>query len=339
MRAKEAMGNILAISDMEVDALMGGGAGTGGAGDAAAGPTHAVYPTKSIAGDVDKWLGRMRRKRHGAQPEPPMKVEDLPLPEAKYFSAYQKLEERDLVISIEHCHNCQHHNVTTRHKPDEYLRNCSVFLKILAQIAHECGVCARVGVTRIKAHVTPKSSLSDHDSRIGAFEIQAAYRPPKGGKVIPVTLHSKLATRRWPAKSVLEKRFRAFISKAKVTISMEEADPHAKAEDVPMAEDSALPYPVGVAAWTRCPLSEETWDFGTAVAMTQAKAAEATAAAAASASDPASAAASAAAAAASSSSSSSFSSFSSSSSTNNAARTRKARSTPATKPSKKTKKT
>lgn len=274
-RSKEAMGNILAISENDVDTLMGGGGGGGGGGVRDGSPTKAEYPSKSISGDVDKWLQRMRRERYG-ESKSTSKMEDLPLPEPRYFAAYQKMEDRDLIITIEHCHNCQHHNVTTRHKEEEYVNHSSTFLRVLAQIAHECGVCARVGVGRIKANVTPKCSTSDQDSRIGAFEIQIAYKQPNG-KVVPVLLHSKLTTRRWPSKSVLEKRFRAFVAKAKVSTSGGDSSDGRSGNNARMATDSAEPYPVGSCHWALSPVANPAWSFALIEAAAAAPSASSTA--------------------------------------------------------------
>jgi hypothetical protein len=253
-RSKEAMSNIMAITDNEVDALMGGGGGKTRPGSPGGKPN---YPSKSISGDVDKWLQRMRRERHG-EVKPPTKPEDAAMPEPRYFAAYQKLQDRDLIITIEHCHNCAHHNVTTRHKQDEYANNSCSFLRVLAQIAHECGVCARVGVSRVKANVTPASATTDENSRIGAFEIQVAYKQPNG-KVVPATLHSKLSSRRWPSKSVLEKRFRSFVAQAKVSTS--HGDDEDRNSAVRMADDSAAPYPVGTCSWALSPVADPSWSF------------------------------------------------------------------------------
>lgn len=250
-RNKEAMDNILALSDTAVDALMGGDHSR------PTSPVKAEYPSKSISGDVDKWLQRMRRDRYGERKAPP-KVEDVQMPEPRYFAAYQKLEDRDLVITIEHCYNCQHHNVTTRHKQDDYVNNSSSFLRALAQMAHESGVCARVGVSRFKANVTEKCSTSDSDSRIGAFEIQVAYKGPNG-KVVPKILHSKLMTRCWPSKNVLEKRFRAFIASAKVSTMHPDSD--TSSSSVHMAHDSTEPYPVGASSWIMSPVANPAWSF------------------------------------------------------------------------------
>ncbi len=139
----------------------------------------------------------------------------IELPQARQFNAYTKLEKHDLIISIEHCVNCEHHNISTRHKCEEYVRNADNFLKICSNIIFDSKICVRIGVTRFNANVTPKSKTSDTDTRIGAFEIQIAYKN-KNKEVTSEVLHSKLVSRRWPSKSVLEKRIKTFIGKMNI---------------------------------------------------------------------------------------------------------------------------
>jgi hypothetical protein len=133
-----------------------------------------------------------------------------------FFSLYQ--ERCDLIISIEHCVNCEHHNISTRHKCEDYVRNADHFLKICSQIIFETQSCLRVGVTRFAANVTAQSKTSDENSRIGAFEIQIAYKPLTNGygEVVSEVLHSKLMSRRWPSKSVLEKRIKTYLTKMNI---------------------------------------------------------------------------------------------------------------------------
>jgi glutathionyl-hydroquinone reductase len=53
------------------------------------------------------------------------------------FNLYKKLEKFDMVIYIEHCHNCQHHNVSVRHDLQEYVRYSDKFLRILGQVSFQ----------------------------------------------------------------------------------------------------------------------------------------------------------------------------------------------------------
>ena len=59
-------------------------------------------------------------------------VEEMPKP--RIFGAYQRLSSMDLVISIEYCHNCQYHNVSLRHDPEEYCCTADAFLRTLGNV-------------------------------------------------------------------------------------------------------------------------------------------------------------------------------------------------------------
>ena len=81
-------------------------------------------------------------------------------------------------------------------------------------------------------------------SRIGAFEVQIAYRNSKNELQLDL-LHSKLVTRRWPSKTVLEKRIRAFVSQCSIptfsTFDGSYGDGY--------GSDGLGSYPIGNAAW------------------------------------------------------------------------------------------
>ena len=120
----------------------------------------------------------------------------------------------------------------------------------------ECGVCARVGVSRVRARISRKTKLTDAGSRIGAFEIQVAYR--NGLKEIVVDLlHSKLVTCRWPSKSVIEKRIRAFIAKCGIPTHPTDA-PEVEKD---YGTDGLADYPIGNISWETTALAMETWTF------------------------------------------------------------------------------
>ena len=152
--------------------------------------TPPAFPGVRTEKSVEQWVKKSieyRKSEQGVKESEPAK--------AKMFGAYRKLGNLDLVISIEHCHNCEFHNISLRHDPEEYITSADSFLRALSKVAHESKLCARVGVTRFKANITPKSKISDVDSRIGAFEIQVAYRSQTGFVHVEV-LHSKLTSRK-----------------------------------------------------------------------------------------------------------------------------------------------
>ena len=178
----------------------------------------------------------------------------------RMFGAYEKLENLDLIFSIEYCHNCKFHNISLRHDPQEYINHADQFLKHLARLTHENRVCARVGVTRFEANITQKTKTSDLDNRIGAFEIQVAYRSASGALFTEI-LHSKLQKRSWPSKTVIEKRLNSFLGRINPirisdTINMETS------EFSGTGKDGMSDYPIGCGPWLSTPISLPEWTFG-----------------------------------------------------------------------------
>jgi len=262
-RKKEAVGHIKALTEMDEE-LMGSGSPTNNNAqrnaDFNSGPTRAEWPGKSTGRSVEEWLQKMKKIRAETEGDKGNNSEQLPT--AKFYGAYQKLQKTDLVISVEHCWNCEHHKVSLRHDPAQYVSMADSFLKNLAQVAHSSGIKARVGVCRFRADVTPKSKPSDIDSRIGSCEIQVAYRTVKGDTVTEM-LHSKLVSQRWPSKSVAEKRLRSFLSKLDIptydSLLPPSIAPVQNSEN--SNENSALGYPVGLCEWKDTPLFLDDWTF------------------------------------------------------------------------------
>jgi hypothetical protein len=118
----------------------------------------------------------------------------------------------------------------------------------------ECGVCSRVGVTRMRARITSKCKHTDADSRIGACEVQIAYKDVNG-VVQTEILHSKLQTRRWPSKVVMEKKFRSFILQNEVAVHPPRLNPHGVQTGV------AQSYPVDFIKWEDVTLADPEWTF------------------------------------------------------------------------------
>ena len=216
-------------------------------------PTRPHWPGSSTEGSVDEWLKKQKELKDREH-----NISAPTLAQPKYYHSYSKLEPRDLIISIEHCHNCNHHNIHTRHDANGYITHADQMLRALAQVAHESCISTRIGVIRFKANVTPKSKQSDVNNRIGAFEIQVAYKGTNG-QVTPEILHSKLITRRWPSKSVLEKRFKSYISKLRIpTYSSEEKDSGTYKET---GAEGLGEYPIGVGSWSETPLADASWSY------------------------------------------------------------------------------
>jgi hypothetical protein len=115
-------------------------------------------------------------------------------------------------------------------------------------------VCSRVGVTRMRARITSKCKHTDADSRIGACEVQIAYKDVNG-VVQTEILHSKLQSRRWPSRVVMEKKFRSFISQNKVAVHPPRLNPHGVQTDV------AQSYPIDFIKWEDITLADPDWTF------------------------------------------------------------------------------
>jgi len=204
-----------------------------------------------------------------------------------------KMERLDVLISIEHCHDCDNHKTTLRHKKDEYEHCADQFLRSLAQIAHDCCLCARVGVTRFNTKLEvdgpPPSNHRDQPhqallpqqqphgsigcSRIGAFEIHAAFCNEQG-QIASELLHSKLNSMRWPSKSVLEKRLRAFaatsgIPSFRATVSTSSSsegndgggEEECNSDYTDTGSDGLATYPIGVGPFSSTALANPAWTF------------------------------------------------------------------------------
>lgn len=108
-------------------------------------------------------------------------------PVAREFREYSFLRDNEVLLTIEHCDNCQEHSTSTRHDPEKY-----------ATAAKRLKTLVLERFTMIKVLVKP---LSKGDSefkkqRLGAFEVQIAKKTR--GLMNVVVLHSKLSSRRWP---------------------------------------------------------------------------------------------------------------------------------------------
>jgi len=227
------------------------------------GPTLAEWPGETTKMSAEEWVRKAKLERNLKEQKALAHLEAVKeLIRPRIFGAYKKLDKLDMVFSIEHCFQCHCHNVTLRHSSQEYVKKADFFLKMLAQFAHSCSVGVRVGVTRFHANITSKSRDTDKDSRIGAFEVQVACKNSKGEVVVEM-LHSKLSTRRWPSKGVMEKRLRSFFDKHSLpTYYFRNATDTDDAPDYSnFANDGLGTYPIGIGAWSSTPLGEANWYF------------------------------------------------------------------------------
>lgn len=93
-------------------------------------PGRSEYPGKRIEKSVEDWLQKMRnaqmeeksvpsgksRGKNGRRPISPGKSAQTPKPSLiEPLAVHWGMEEMDLMLTVEHCHDCERHCVHTRH--------------------------------------------------------------------------------------------------------------------------------------------------------------------------------------------------------------------------------
>ena len=109
----------------------------------------------------------------------------------------------------------------------------------------------------MKAKITSKCKHTDVDSRIGAFEVQVAFKDSEG-VIFTELLHSKLLSRHWPNKSAMEKKLKLFVLSSGIAVHPL-YDPN-QCSDGYKSEGLGT-YPVGFVEWEDTPLADTTWTF------------------------------------------------------------------------------
>ena len=102
-----------------------------------------------------------------------------------HFLEFDFLENNDIIITIEHCSNCEEHLNHTNHVNNIY-KNIS---KLLQQ-------CINIRYPFIKVYLKPVDINSKTTNKLGAFEIQLGMKI-NDTKTI-TTLFSKLSSNQWP---------------------------------------------------------------------------------------------------------------------------------------------
>ena len=104
----------------------------------------------------------------------------------KHFLEFDFMENNDIIITIEHCSNCEQHLNHTNHINDIY-KTISKLLQL----------CINIRFPFIKVFLKPiDNSENKHLNRLGALEIQLGMKI--NDKISIVTLFSKLNTNQWP---------------------------------------------------------------------------------------------------------------------------------------------
>ena len=108
-----------------------------------------------------------------------------------HFLEFDFLEDNDIIITIEHCSNCEQHLNHTNHVNDIY-RKISKLLQS----------CINLRFPFIKVFLKPiDTSSNKHLNRLGALEIQLAMKI--NDNQIITTLFSKLNSNQWPNFNII----------------------------------------------------------------------------------------------------------------------------------------
>ena len=102
-----------------------------------------------------------------------------------HFLEFDFMENNDIIITIEHCSNCEQHLSHTNHVNDIY-KNISKLLQLSINIRFPF----------IKVHLKPIDTSNKHTNRLGALEVQLAMKI--NDKLTIMTLFSKLNSNQWP---------------------------------------------------------------------------------------------------------------------------------------------
>ncbi|CAN0394711.1 unnamed protein product, partial [Ectocarpus sp. 12 AP-2014] len=126
---------------------------------------------------------------------------------------HAEMEKGDVVVTVEHCHGCHRHRMTTRHDPQVYLSHANAVKELLIESLRELPV--RLAVVLKKSPLRSRTLSPGGDGggsgsgsasattlrrrRVGALEVQVAARHPNRGHLLHAqVIHSKLASGRWP---------------------------------------------------------------------------------------------------------------------------------------------
>jgi hypothetical protein len=188
-------------------------------------------------------------------PTPPDTLKHLDQP--RELSLYPMLLSYDLLLSVEHCYECEYHPMTLRHQSQEYVSHAESILKATASYIHSKFPCVRLGVIRFPINsFFPRRSTDDGSKRYGACEVQIAFRSPAGDLCFDL-LHSKLKTRKWPSTCQLESRIDNFFAKNKIEFV---GNPYYLNFETTHS-DGIGSYPVGVGVWDEVPLAQTSWKY------------------------------------------------------------------------------
>ena len=102
-----------------------------------------------------------------------------------HFLEFDFMENNDIIITIEHCSNCEQHLNHTNHVNDIY-KNISKLLQL----------CISIRFPFIKVHLKPIDTSNKQPNKLGALEVQLAMKIDDKQTIL--TLFSKLNSNQWP---------------------------------------------------------------------------------------------------------------------------------------------
>lgn len=234
------------------------------------------YPGNRIAKSVEQYIQKMKLEREGPREEKKNPTIDIFSQPNSTLPIYQYLGPYDMLISIEHCHQCEQHSKVLRHQAIEYHQQAIDIFRTLLYSIYSLTMPVRVGIIKFQADLSlaqhnlnqPTTNL-EKPSRIGAFEVQIAYKDQKN-QIRVHLLHSKLSTQKWPSKNVIKKRLLSFVTSCNIpTISRDlipsflfsSATSDFSTEDVSYGNDSIEPYPIGLVPWNQMKVSSDEWTY------------------------------------------------------------------------------
>ncbi len=141
----------------------------------------------------------------------------------QHFLEFDYMQKNDIIVTIEHCSNCEDHKTHTQHINDIYRQ--------FAQSLQKCIIMRfpfiKVYLKPIDTQIVPvnlqnyeKNQIVDSkykDVRIGAFEIQLAI---KLEKLEIIQIHSKLVSGLWPSLFCVLNKIVAKLPRFNLSISI-----------------------------------------------------------------------------------------------------------------------
>ncbi|KAL4468006.1 hypothetical protein ABPG72_015876 [Tetrahymena utriculariae] len=116
--------------------------------------------------------------------------------DVRFYPEFKNVKDRDVIVVIEYCNDCQNHQSTTKHDEEHYIRLANNY-KILI-LKHFPVAKVFLKPVRVDQNASSIQNIYARQ-RIGAFEIYVMSKTqgePKKGCV-----HSKLKTGKWPSSA------------------------------------------------------------------------------------------------------------------------------------------